>query len=73
MAPAAGKPVPGLGLAVAEPELGLPCRVRGDNVTRARGHFHLPVHLCAGVAPSPALPAVGRICGAGGQCWCLWP
>lgn len=44
-APTAGKPVPGSG---AEPELGPPRRVRGDNVTRAQGRFCLPY---AGVAP----------------------
>lgn len=60
MAPTTGKP--GLGLAVAGPELSQPCRFRGDSVTRARGHFHLPAHLCASKTGS-----------AGRRCRCPQP
>lgn len=60
MAPTTGKL--GLGLAVAGPELSQLCRFRGDSVTRAQGHFHLPAHLC-----------VSKTGSTGRRCWCPQP
>lgn len=60
MAPTTGKP--GLGLAMARSELRQPCRFRGVSATQARGHFHLPAHLCA-----------SKIGSTGRHCWCPQP
>ena len=67
MAPAAGNPVPGLGLAAAEPELALPCRFGGDNVAWARGIVLSPCASSCWHHPA-ALPTI-----AGGRCRCPRP
>lgn len=67
MAPAVGQPVPGLSLAAAEPEPGLPCWFRGDDG-----------HTCSGPRASLSRrrappPTAGRGCSPGGRCRCPWP